>query len=75
MFRGTTAFFYFMQCSTCFKVNKDEALKVARDEARAIAVKDSSPVAIVVDREEYFFYNAFFAYDKKMNVVEVVSHL
>lgn len=63
------------QCTTCFKVNKDESLQAARDEAKKLAVSQQQPTAIVVEGEDYYFYNAFYAYENHLNVKEVVSHL
>lgn len=63
------------QCTTCFKVNKDESLKAARDEAKTFALEQGYPVAIVQEGEDYIFYNAFVAYQNSMNIIEVVSHL
>jgi hypothetical protein len=67
--------FLIMRCTTCLKVNKDESLQAARDEAKVMAVKDSIPVAIVEEGEDYVFYNAFIAYQNHLHVIEVISHL
>ncbi len=63
------------RCTTCLKVNKDESLKTARDEAKILAVKESYPIAIVLEGNEHMFYNAFYAYENHLNVKEVISHL
>jgi hypothetical protein len=69
-------FFLIMErCTTCLRVNNDESLSIARDEARKLAVEKYYPVAIVVEGGEYFFYNAFTAYQNQLNVKEVISHL
>lgn len=63
------------RCTSCLKVNYDESLKTARDEAKKMAVENGYPVAIVIEGNEYYFYNAFYAYNNYLNVKEVVSHL
>jgi hypothetical protein len=64
-----------MECTTCFKLNKDESLNIAIDEAKKIAIQNSYPVAIVQENGEYRFYNAFFAYQNSMQVIRVISNL
>ena len=63
------------RCYSCLRVNRDESLKMAIDEAKKIAVENSYPVAIVEEGEEYHFYNAFFAFENHLNVKQVVSNL
>jgi hypothetical protein len=63
-------------CDNCLpQMPDDEALSVAREEARSQAVRDGGPVAIVVVGTAYALYNAFTAYENHLPVKEVVSHL
>jgi hypothetical protein len=64
-----------MRCTSCLRVNKDESLSIAREEARKYAVEKQYPVAIVEEGGEYIFYNAFYAFENHLNVKEVVSYL
>ncbi len=64
-----------MKCTTCLKVNKDESLQIARDEAKRFAIENSYPVAIVEENGELIFYNAFYAFENGLIIKEVVSQL
>lgn len=63
------------QCTTCFKVNQDESLIIARSEAKKLAVQSSQSIAIVIEDDQYKLYEAFFAYGNHMNIKETVSYL
>lgn len=62
-------------CSTCFKMNHDESLIIARSEAKKLAVQNSQSMAIVIEDDQYKLYEAFYAYSNHMNVKETVSYL
>jgi hypothetical protein len=62
-------------CSTCFKVNKDEALSEALAMARNKALEEQRSVAIVIEDDQYKLYDAFYAYGNNMIVKQTVSYL
>jgi hypothetical protein len=65
-----------MNCDNCLpQMPDDEAFEIAKQEAKAQAVRDKGPVAIVIENGKYQYYNAFAAYENHLPVKEVVSHL
>lgn len=62
-------------CTTCFKVNKDEALSDALAEAKKKAVEEQRSIAVVIEDDQYQLYDAFYAYEAGMIVKQTVSYL
>jgi hypothetical protein len=62
-------------CSTCIKINRDEALSIALKNARDKAIAEQRPIAIVEEGGEYVLYDAFYAYENHMPVKQTVSYL
>jgi hypothetical protein len=63
------------QCSTCIKINKDEALSDALAAAKKKAVEEQKPIAVVWEDDHYALYDAFYAYGNNMIVIQTVSYL
>jgi hypothetical protein len=60
-------------CASSFK-GMDEALIIAKQEASKRAKDQGTPVAVVLENNQYVFYDAFYAYQNKLIVKDVMSH-
>jgi hypothetical protein len=64
-------------CAGCFESMRgiQQALRVAKEKAKQQAIEQQRPIAIVQENNEYVFYDPFYAYQNRIPVKEVVSHL
>jgi hypothetical protein len=69
-------FIYMSICFSCIpQMPEAEAMEIARTEARSKAISSGAPIAIVKEEDQFYLYNAFWAFENSLPVKEVISHL